>query len=220
MENKVVDAYIDELQGFLKPLNAAERDDVLEFYREYIIDAKLDTNDKIINELGSPKHLARRVLADYSIKMSEQNYQEIDDGKISDNEKMKKNAGMIWIIILALLASPIAIPVAIALILAVVLFVGLAVTFTLLFIFLVALSVVGGIGAIVVGIAVIFQSFTTTLFYVGAGLAILGVDLILIPLIISFCRWVWDVIVMFFRWIGKKLIHGRKTPVKEGKENA
>lgn len=60
MKNKVIDSYIDEFEIYLHPLDDKEKQDVLEFYREYIIDANLQTSDAIINELGTPKHLARR----------------------------------------------------------------------------------------------------------------------------------------------------------------
>ncbi|WP_125710309.1 DUF1700 domain-containing protein [Companilactobacillus zhongbaensis] len=220
METKAVDSYIEEFTTNLQQLDQAERDDVVEFYREYIIDAGLDTDQAIHAKLGTPKHLARKILADYSIKMSENNYQQIDNGSITTNEKMKKNIGMIVLIILALFASPILVPVAIVLIGVAAIFVISAVAFTLFVVFMLALSVVIGIGMIVGGIAVIFQSFTTTIFYVGVGLAILGLDCLLIPLIIAFCKWIFDVMVMFFRWVGKKLLHGRNTPQKEDKSNA
>jgi uncharacterized membrane protein len=152
--------------------------------------------------------------------MSEQNYPDVDNVHMTDNQKMKRNMSMIGWIILALFATPIAVPAAIALIAVVVLFVIAAVFFTLLFIFLVALSVVGAIGSIVIGILVIFQSFNTMLFYVGIGIAVLGLDFIIIPMIIAFCKWVFDVLVLFFRWVGKKLIPGRDSSAKEDKTNA
>ena len=220
MDNKAVSEYINEFKFYLKQLSKTDQDDVLEFYREYIIDAKLTTQDEIINELGTPKNLARKVLADYSIKMSENNYQNIDDGKISDNQKMKRNLGMIGLIVLALFASPVLIPAAIALVGVLILFAAAAIGIGLGFVFIVALSVVVGIAFIVVGLSVIFQSFLTTLLYIGAGLFILGVDFVLIPLIISFFKWIFDLLVMFFRWVGKKLLHGRNTPKKGDQTNA
>lgn len=220
MKNKASESYIDEFKIYLHQLSEKEQQDVVEFYQEYIIDANLQTSDAIINELGTPKHLARKVLADYSIKMSEENYQNVNDGHITSNERFSKNLKMIGLVILALMASPVAIMIAIILIPLILVFVGLAVFFVLLFLFLVAMSVVGGIGAIFVGLSVIFQSFGTTVFYAGAGLAILGIDFFLIPVIIALFKWGFSVIVIFFRWLGKKLLHGRKTPMKGEKENA
>lgn len=220
MKNKAMDSYIDEFKVYLHQLNDREQQDVLEFYREYIIDANLQTSDAIINELGTPKHLARKVLADYSIKMSEENYQNVDNGQMTSNERFSKNLKMIGLVILALMASPVAIMIAIVLIPLILIFVGLAIFFVLLFLFLVAMSVVLGIGLIFIGLSVVLQSFGTTLFYVGAGLLILGVDFFLIPITIALCKWFFSVIVIFFRWLGKKLLHGRKTPMKGEEKNA
>lgn len=220
MKNRAVDSYIDEFKIYLHQLSEKEQQDVIEFYQEYMIDADLTTSESIINELGTPKHLARKVLADYSIKMSENNYQNVNDGQITSNERFSKNLKMIGLVILALMASPVAIIIAIILIPLILLFIGLIVFMVLLFLFLVAMSVVGGIGAIFMGLSVIFQSFGTTIFYVGAGLMILGIDFFLIPIIIALFKWFFSVVVIFFRWLGKKLLHGRKTPMKGEKDNA
>lgn len=42
MDNKAIDDYINKFESYLKQLDKAESDDVTEFYREYLIDAKLD----------------------------------------------------------------------------------------------------------------------------------------------------------------------------------
>ncbi|WP_334331791.1 MULTISPECIES: DUF1700 domain-containing protein [unclassified Companilactobacillus] len=220
MKNKVIDAYIDEFKIYLHQLSEAEQNDVVEFYREYIADANLQTSDAIINELGTPKNLARKVLTDYSIKMSEENYQNVNNGQLSGNERAKKNLAMIGLVLLALMASPVAIPIALVIILMLALVVGLGIFFILLFLFLVAASVIVGIGLIFMGLWVIFQSFPTAIFYVGIGLLVLGVDFFLIPITIALFKWFFSVIVIFFRWLGKKLLHGRKTPMKGEQKNA
>ncbi|WP_201307589.1 DUF1700 domain-containing protein [Companilactobacillus farciminis] len=220
MKNNAIDSYIDEFRIYLHQLDEKEQADVIEFYREYMIDANLQSSDKIINELGTPKHLARKVLADYSIKMSEENYQNINNGQITSNERASRNLKMIGLVILALMASPVAIMIAIVLIPLILIFFGMIVFMILLFLFLVAMSVVGGIGAIFIGLSVILQSFATAIFYVGIGLLILGVDFFLIPIVIALVKWCFSVVVIFFRWLGKKLLHGRKTPMKGDKTNA
>jgi len=136
MKNKAIDTYIDEFEIYLHQLSDKEKQDVLEFYREYIIDANLQSSDAIINELGTPKHLARKVLADYSIKMSEENYQNVDNGPMTSNQRFSKNLKMIGLVILALMASPVAIMIAIILIPLILLFLGLGVLFVLLFLYL------------------------------------------------------------------------------------
>ncbi|AUI71840.1 DUF1700 domain-containing protein [Companilactobacillus alimentarius] len=220
MSNRAIDSYIDEFKIYLHQLSESEQNDVVEFYQEYLTDAKLTSSDAIINKLGTPKNLARKVLADYSIKMSEENYQHVNDGRLTNNERFKKNIAMIGLVILALMASPIALPIAFVVILMLALTVALGIFLVLSFLFLVAASVIGGIGAIFMGFSVIFQSFATTVFYLGVGLVILGIDFFLIPIIIALFKWFFSVIVIFFRWLGKKLLYGRKTPIKGEKKNA
>ncbi|MGI3100599.1 DUF1700 domain-containing protein [Companilactobacillus alimentarius] len=220
MSNRAIDSYIDEFKIYLHQLSESEQNDVVEFYQEYLTDAKLTSTDAIINKLGTPKNLARKVLADYSIKMSEENYQHVNDGRLTNNERFKKNIAMIGLVILALMASPIALPIAFVVILMLALTVALGIFLVLSFLFLVAASVIGGIGAIFMGFSVIFQSFATTVFYLGVGLVILGIDFFLIPIIIALFKWFFSVIVIFFRWLGKKLLYGRKTPIKGEKKNA
>lgn len=220
MSNRAIDSYIDEFKIYLHQLSESEQNDVVEFYQEYLTDAKLTSSDAIINKLGTPKNLARKVLADYSIKMSEENYQHVNDGRLTNNERFKKNIAMIGLVILALMASPIALPIAFVVILMLALTVALGIFLVLSFLFLVAASVIGGIGAIFMGFSVIFQSFATTVFYLGVGLVILGIDFFLIPIIIALFKWFFSVIVIFFRWLGKKLLYGRKTPMKGEKKNA
>lgn len=60
--------YISELKSFLAPLTAEERTDALDFYNEYIEDAGYDNYQQIIKELGNPRQLSHKILADYSIK--------------------------------------------------------------------------------------------------------------------------------------------------------
>jgi len=64
MENNI---YFTQLKGHLVGLTDEEREDVLDFYREYASDAGL-TGETLIREFGTPKQLARRVLVDYSIR--------------------------------------------------------------------------------------------------------------------------------------------------------
>lgn len=220
MSNRAIDSYIDEFKIYLHQLSESEQNDVVEFYQEYLTDAKLTSSDAIINKLGTPKNLTRKVLADYSIKMSEENYQHVNDGRLTNNERFKKNIAMIGLVILALMASPIALPIAFVVILMLALTVALGIFLVLSFLFLVAASLIGGIGAIFMGFSVIFQSFATTVFYLGVGLVILGIDFFLIPIIIALFKWFFSVIVIFFRWLGKKLLYGRKTPIKGEKKNA
>lgn len=94
-----------ELEEYLDALTADEKADVIEFYNEYIDDAGLETTDEIEKRLGTPRQLSRKVLADYSIKATDIESHRSKKSKAS----VRSNGKMIWMILLALLASPAAI---------------------------------------------------------------------------------------------------------------
>ena len=56
----LIDQYMAELAGYLSSLDPEERQDVLEFYREYLLDAKLYSQSQIETELGTAKQLAHK----------------------------------------------------------------------------------------------------------------------------------------------------------------
>ena len=58
-----IEAYLAQLRQQLAQLTEDERADVLDFYTEYIEDAQL-TADDVLVRLGTPRQLARKILAD------------------------------------------------------------------------------------------------------------------------------------------------------------
>lgn len=156
--------YLDEFKALLPGLSNDETSDVLDYYQEYILDADLADYAAVVAKLGTPQQLARKTLADYSIRQSAP----------VTLATPRHNARLIWIIILALFASPIAIPLAVAVIL--MLIAGIVVVGAIIF---AAMMVVAGLllaggFALISGIAILFQSFATGVFYTGLGLAGLG----------------------------------------------
>ncbi len=60
--------YIEEFRSLLGQLSQDERDEAVDFYTEYLQDGGYDSYDACVRELGTPHQLARKVLADYSIR--------------------------------------------------------------------------------------------------------------------------------------------------------
>ncbi|MDV0430581.1 DUF1700 domain-containing protein [Lactiplantibacillus sp. DA1] len=190
--------YLSKFDALLVQLNNDERDEVVEFYREYLLDAAIDSYDDCVAELGTPKQLARKVLADYSIRFNENL-----NANLSKRQKSQANVRTIWLIVLALLSTPITIPALIA-ILAV--FFALAVT---------AFAFVIAAGAILVGVTILAfvmltagigifsQSLWVALFYLGSGLAIIGAELLVLPLFI----WMISIILQGIAKIVQNLYH-------------
>ncbi|PIO82707.1 hypothetical protein BSQ39_03520 [Loigolactobacillus backii] len=164
------EAYLEQLKQQLTPLKADECADVIDFYTEYIEDAELTTTEEITAKLGSPKRLARKTLADYSIRATE------EEPTVTTP---KHNAHLIWLILLAVMASPIAIPLA----LAIALFFALGILmFLLCCVLLLVLTLAAGVVSvfsIIAGASVLFNSFVTGIFYIGVGLAALGATILI-----------------------------------------
>lgn len=174
-------AYLDNFAALLIQLADDERDEVINFYREYLLDAGIQDYDDCVAELGTPKQLARKVLADYSIRFNENLTEET-------TKRQKSRAGVraIWWVVLALLSTPITIPALIVIfavliaVAAVVFAIGVAIVATIAAVTMLALA------AITAGVGVFTQSLWVALFYIGSGLAIIGVELLFFPLVVWF----------------------------------
>lgn len=91
--------YLAELEQLLHQLHHSDKEEAMNFYREYVMDADLVTYEQCISELGTPKQLSRKILADYSIKADEKS---TDD---TTSKNPRSNIKLIWWIGLALLAT-------------------------------------------------------------------------------------------------------------------
>jgi uncharacterized membrane protein len=93
-------------------------------------------------------------------------------------QSRKSGLGVVWTIVLAILAIPIGVPLAIAVI--AVIFAVLVALVALLFSFVVVVVALlaSGVLASVIGFILLFSHFATGLFYLGAGLALLGLCLL------------------------------------------
>lgn len=182
--------YIKEVDRLIGQLTTGEQQDVVEYYREYLLDAGIETYQQAVDELGTPRSLARKVLADYSIRLSEQSQQASGSSRTAA-QAAKGNVKTVWLIILALLSTPVTIPiliVVVALLFAMVAVLGsLIVAAFAIFLSIVALGVV----AVVIGLWVIWQTPWTGLFYLGMGLLALGGSLL-----------AW----LILKWIGSKVV--------------
>ncbi|WP_042351785.1 DUF1700 domain-containing protein [Bacillus massiliigorillae] len=171
------ETYLKQLESKLKRLPSYEVEAALEYYNEYFDEAGEENVQQVIKELGSPAQVASKILADYAIK-------DLD----SHPESTKKGFSAIWIIILAILASPIALPLVIAvgaLIFAFVLlfislaFAGFALTISL---------IIAGIASVVAGVAVLAQHIPTAIFFIGIGLTATGIGILIFSPVISLIK--------------------------------
>lgn len=201
--NKAVDKYLNELNNYLSSLPQTDRQDVIEFYQELMLDGNFQNEAAIVKEFGTSKQLAYKIQADYS---ATDNFSDSKNAK----ETSRSNLKSIWLIILGVLAAPVGIPLAIATVAVMIailiafcaIFITFAATITLLFI--------GGIYIFVRTFGLLFSSnWATGIFYVGISIALISVGLLLFPLIIRFIRFLIAECAQFFRHIGRRVFKER-----------
>lgn len=196
--------YLNELESYLNLLKPEERADAIIFYSEYIEDAGLTTREQIEEKLGTPRQLSRKILADHSIKMSQD---EVNEQKIATP---RSNIKMIWLILLALLASPFVLGAGGLLVgfLILILFAIVGVIFVLGVLFCAGVVVMGSL--IYTGIALLFTSWATGIFYLGLGLLALGVLLVILPIFYWMMKVILQGIGNFSRYLYNEFSKRRK----------
>lgn len=191
-------SYLEDLEANLKALPKDELADAMLYYEQYFYEGQL-TDGQAVAEFGTPKNLARRLVADYYM----------DEEREVPKENQKSPLGLAKIIILAIFASPILIPVMITVVL---LIFALALTFVLLVFSLLAVLVSLGFAAIISivgGFFVLAQSVLGGLFYIFAGLAVSGALILLWPVVMALIKWLAHCLVAIIKWIGKKTVGKR-----------
>jgi len=158
--------YLYDLRKRLKQLPQQEIDEALSYYEEYFSEAGPGGEAELIDRLGSPAQVASTIISEYAMK---------DMSGQGETPKKSSSVKTMWIVIIAVLASPIAVPIAIALF-TIVLSLLIAVFSVYLSLLVAALAmVVAGIMTAGVGI---MGLFTAPL----EAIAILGVSLISLSL--------------------------------------
>lgn len=196
--------YLKELRRKLKKLSSEEIDAALDFYNEYFEEAGEDDTANAIAKLGSPALVASQILAEYAIK-------DLDN----ESSTAKNGLSAVWLIILAILASPIALPLLLlvfCLVFAVVLLCG---SFLLTFFLLNVSLALAGIASIVAGFAVISQHWQTSLFFIGIGLTASGIGILLFPPLVLVTKNISNSLAKWLKRLFDKITRRRK----EGKYN-
>ncbi|RRK09920.1 DUF1700 domain-containing protein [Lactiplantibacillus garii] len=190
--------YLDKFNALLVQLKDTEREEVVEFYREYLLDAQIQEYDECVAELGTPKQLARKVLADYSIKFNEDL-----NGNTSKTQQSRAGIRTIWWVVLALISTPITIPALLVIALALVVIAALAFAAVATVAALIFAATMLAISMLVAGVGVIGQSVWVACFYIGAGLTVLGGELLVAPIVI----WFVNLIIQGISILVQRLYH-------------
>lgn len=169
--------YLKSLRSKLHRLPVHEIDAALVYYEEYFDEAGEENEQQVIQQLGPPSQVAAQILADLAIK-------DLDATPTST----KKNVSAIWLIILAILSAPLSLPllaVAVSLIIS-----AGAVVFSFVIAILATVGGIlfGGLVTLISGFFILTEHWPTALLFIGLGLIITGIGVLISPAIIRFIK--------------------------------
>lgn len=201
---KASHGYLSELEHYLSPLTSEEKDDAINFYSEYIEDAGLQTKEDIERKLGTARQLSRKILADHSIKVDEDNRQK------NKKTSPRSNSKMIWIIILAIISAPMTLGIG-----------GVLLLLIMVAILTAAIVAVAGLATLIVvmamclytGALLLFTHWTVGMFYLGCGFTALGVLLVAVPLLYWLCSVIMQIVANFARYLYRRFSKRRQREV-------
>ena len=189
--------YLAKLTKYLRKLPQKDYEEALEYFMEYFEEAGPENEAQVIAELGTPKEAAHEVISRL-----------LDEKIIEEKSSLRNKTTILWIAILAVLASPVALPIllfflAMLLTLLVVIFAvivtALALTFALL---------ISGVYTFFTSFSLLNISLASTLFGGGLGLLMFGGALLLLLISFEICKLIVKLITLLIKWLIKK---GRKS---------
>lgn len=176
--------YLVRLKAGLSRLPKKEAENVFAYYTEYFEEAGEEYEQAVIEELGDPKEVAGKVLAEMAIKYIDKPIK----APIIGFKTVKMT-------ILAICAAPIALPLAAS---GVILVLSLAIVLISFYLCIWVVAIAGaasGVVGVFVGITVLFSDFSSTIAIIGASLLFLGLGIL-------FAYWG----VILEQWASKKIL--------------
>lgn len=189
--------YLAKLTKYLRKLPQRDYEEALEYFMEYFEEAGPENEAQVIAELGTPKEAAHEVITRL-----------LDEKIIEDKSSLRNKTTILWIAILAVLASPVALPIllfflamlmTLLMIIFAVIVTALALTFALL---------ISGVYTFFTSFSLLSVSLASTLFGVGLGLLMFGGALLLLFASFEICKLFVKLTTLLIKWLIKK---GRKS---------
>lgn len=180
--------YLAKLDKYLRKLPKEDYQEAMDYFSEYFEEAGPENEAQVIAELGTPKEAARDIISRL-----------LDEKIINQEKRPKSRVSVVWLAILAILATPVALPLALVLFSAVITILALGVA---------AIAVVLSLGLafLTSGIYMLFDSwsylnisFSATALSFGLGLLALGLSLLTLLAAGAVCKVVGRSIVNLAR---------------------
>jgi len=173
--------YMTKLEEKLSTLPEIERKNALNYYDNHIKESANEA--EAIEKLGSPAEVAASILSSY---VARANQAPPVSAHPASAGSASKNTKWIWIIVLAVLFSPVLLGLAGGLIGVTVGLGGGAVGIVAGG----ASMILGGLASLILAIPIMFQDFGFGLVAGGTGLLLIGVGIIFVVLIVMLVKWV------------------------------
>ena len=184
--------YMIKLKKYLRKLPKQDYEDAIEYFNEYFSDTDKAGQQKLMEELGTPKQAA----ADLMYNLLDRKIQEQDVAD-EDSEKKQDKKGITLLAVLAILSTPVTVPLFIAM-LAVLLAVAICVVCVIISDFIAALSV------LLRGLVSFPYSLSGALMITGCGSLGIGCALLLYILGICLCKWMGMLLVKLAQCLARK----------------
>ena len=182
MKDNSINKYLKRLRKLIsKELPREECKNILEYYEEYFADAGFETEADIINELGTPEALAKKIVEEHNEKFHNDNIEVTD----------KKGLSMGWVIFISIIGSPL------WLALGCVIFAFIVTVFSLVISFGAAGIglLIGGVGLIIGGIALMITDVILGIYVVGSACIVCAVGLLFILLTVLLAKWSTNIFI-------------------------
>ena len=173
------DEYLRQLRKYLKRLPKEDYDSAMEYFTEYFEEAGPEGEQRVMQELGSPREAAAELLGN------------LLDEKTSKKQSGERSIGSIALIaLMAVFAAPIGIPVLFAV--GVLMLAGIIVAIACA----VCVLIFGLVGVLIGGKLVLRGLVAATVspagaaVLTGAGLVSIGISVLLSVLLVCACKWI------------------------------
>jgi len=160
--------FLKALSKQLKLMPKEDREDALTFYSEYLEDYGFAENEDVTAKLGTPKEVAKNMIAEITMKHIDSN---------EEKKSAKKTATIVWIAIISIFSMPISLPIALCLLIVVL---ALFITLLIIFVSLVGSGLIvmaAGVGVFLAGI--IAPGIGQKLVCFGGGMVVTAIGLAL-----------------------------------------
>ena len=153
--------FLTQLREKLYKVPEEERNNAIKYYEEYFEEAGEENEQSVIESLGSPSEVAAKIMMDLALKET-------------DKENPKKRFSSVWMVILAIFASPIALQIAIVLITLLLVLVILLLSVLLMFGVLGIALFLSGFLTFILSFYLLWVHFPTAIFFFGYAFLAIG----------------------------------------------